>query len=324
VDFILNIAYTSYTINVVIKTTTQGLKEIIMKPYQIFSDSSCDLPDNLVEEHQIKLIPFYVSFDQEIYFKENIDLSKKEFFEKLTSKKIYANTSLPSVQDYIAMFRPAIKEGKDILCLCLTQKFSGSYQSALNAKHILEEQYPQTIISIIDSIQATGGQGILLMQIAAMREAGLSLDEVTHKANLLKATTRIMFTVNSLEYLTKGRRIGKVISLARDMLDLKPLIQLKDAELIPYSNIRGRKRSLDKVFDMLNEYFQDTKENPADYEFCIANATTPEDAHYLEKKLETYLDRKLNLPMFQIGVTIGTYTGPGAIGICFVKRYECI
>lgn len=295
-----------------------------MRTYQIFSDSSCDLPDNLLDEHHIKLIPFYVSFDQENYFKENIDISKEEFFETLTSKKIYANTSLPSVQDYITMFRSALKEGKDILCLCLTQKFSGSYQSALNAKHILEEQYPHALISIIDSIQATGGQGILLMQIAAMKEAGLSLEEVTHKANLLKTTARIMFTVNTLEYLTKGRRIGKVISLARDMLDLKPLIQLKESELIPYSNIRGRKKSLDKVFDMVMEYFHDTEENPADYEFCIANATTLEDAHYLEKKLETYLNRKLTLPIFQIGVTIGTYTGPGAIGICFVKRYEYI
>lgn len=295
-----------------------------MRPYQIFSDSSCDLPENLLQEHQIKLIPFYVSFDQENYYKENVDITKEEFYRTLTSKKVYAKTSLPSVQDYISMFTPSLKEGNDILCLCLTQKFSGSYQSALNAKHILEEQYPDANISIIDSIQATGGQGILLMQIAAMKKAGLSLEEATHKANLLKTTARIMFTVNTLEYLAKGRRIGKVISLARDMIALKPLIQLKEAELIPYSNIRGRKKSLDKVFEMLQEYFNETAENPADYEFCIANATTIDDAHYLEKKLEDFLERKLNYPIFQIGVTIGTYTGPGAIGICFVKRYDCI
>ncbi|NLL01379.1 MAG: DegV family EDD domain-containing protein, partial [Clostridiales bacterium] len=172
-----------------------------MRPYQIFSDSSCDLPDNLLEEHQIKLIPFYVSFDQESYYKDNIDISKDEFYEIITQKKIYAKTSLPSVQDYIAMFRQALKEGNDILCLCLTQKFSGSYKSALQAKNILEEQYPQSVISVIDSIQATAGQGILLMQIAAMKAAGLTLEEVTHKANILKTTARIMFTVNTLDYL---------------------------------------------------------------------------------------------------------------------------
>lgn len=295
-----------------------------MRPYQIFSDSSCDLPDALLQEHQIKQIPFYVSFDQENYYKENIDITIEDFYRALSSKKIYSMTSLPSVQDYMAMFRPALKEDNDILCLCLTQKFSGSYQSAINAKHILEKQYPNSNITIIDSIQATGGQGILLMQMAAMKQSGMSIEEVTHKANILKATARIMFTVNTLEYLTRGRRIGKVISLARDMLHLKPLIQLKEAELIPYSNIRGRKNSLDKVFEMITEYFRDTGENPEEYEFCIANATTLEDAHYLEKKLETYLNRRLTYPILQIGVTIGTYTGPGAIGICFIKRYEYI
>ncbi|HPU64072.1 MAG TPA: DegV family protein, partial [Mobilitalea sp.] len=79
---------------------------------------------------------------------------------------------------------------------------------------------------------------------------------------------------------------------------------------------------LDKVFDMVVEYFKENKENPDDYDFCIANATTIDDALYLESKLETYLERKLNYPVFQIGVTIGTYTGPGAIGICFIKRFN--
>lgn len=293
-----------------------------MRPYQLFSDSACDIPDELLQKHQIKLIPFYISFDQETYYKENTDISKEAFYNTLISGKIYAKTSLPSVQDYISMFKPALKEGNDILCLCLTRKFSGSYQSALNARQILEEQYPEANISVIDSIQATGGQGLLMLQIAAMKEAGLTIEEATDKANILKATARIMFTVNTLEFLSRGRRIGKVISLARDMLDLKPLIQLKEAELIPYSNIRGRKKALDKVFDMTAEYFNRSGENPDDYEFCIANATTIDDAIYLKIKLEAFLGRKLDYPFFRIGATIGSYTGPGAIGICFIKRFS--
>jgi DegV family protein with EDD domain len=282
------------------------------------------LPDNLLKKHQIGLIPFYVSFDQVNYYKENIDITKEAFYETLESKDIYAKTSLPSVNDYISMFKPVLKEGCDILCICLSQKLSGSYQSAINAKQILEEQYPHSVISVIDSTQATGGQGILLLQTAAMKEAGLSLEEATQKAETLKTTARIMFTLNTLEYLAKGRRIGKVISLAKDLLDLKPLIQLKDAELIPYSNIRGRKKALDKVFEMVVEYFHETGENPSEYDFCVVDATTSDDAHYLKEKLETYFNRKLTLPIFRIGVTIGTYTGPGAIGISFIKKYEYI
>jgi DegV family protein with EDD domain len=295
-----------------------------MRAYQLFSDSACDLPESLRKEFQIELIPFYVSFDQETYFKENIEITQESFYETLSSKKVFAKTSLPSVQDYIHAFRPALKEGKDVVCLCLTQKFSGSYQSAVNAKHILEEQFPNAGIYIIDSILATAGQGILLLQMAELQRAGLPVTDLVETADRLKTTARIMFTVDTLEYLTKGRRIGKVIALAKDMLDLKPLIQLKEAELVPYSNIRGRKKSLDKVVEMVTEYFKEYNENPADYAFGIVNATTLKDAQYLQKQVEQYVGHNLTYPIFQIGVTIGTYTGPGAIGICFVKKHDRI
>lgn len=295
-----------------------------MKEYQIFADSSCDLPASLLKEHDITLIPFYVTFDQDIYYKENEEITMKEFYERITSKQVFSTTSLPSVQDYMSKFRTALKDGNDIICLCLTQRFSGSYQSAVNAKQILEEQYPEANIQIIDSIQATGGEGILLMQIAYMKKAGYSLEQVVDKLNLLKPTTRIMFTVDTLEYLAKGRRIGKAASLAGNMLDLKPLIQLKEAELIPYSNVRGRKKSLEKLVDMMEEYFSESGEKKEDYDFCIANATTDQDALYLQTRVEEFIGHKITNPIFQIGVTIGTYTGPGGIGICFVKKYNCI
>lgn len=295
-----------------------------MKDYQIFSDSSCDLPSDLLNKHAIRLIPFYVSFDQDTYYKEHIDISIEEFYEKLSGKNVYSTTSMPTVQDYISSFKKALSDGLDVLCLCLTHKFSGSYQSAMNAKSILEEQYPDSTIEVIDSIQATAGQGLLLLQTAYMKEAGYSLEEVTEIINKLKYTARIMFTVDTLDYLAKGRRIGKVVSLAGTMLDIKPLIQLKDAELIPYSQVRGRKKSLEKIFEMTKEYFITSGENPQDYDFCIVNATTTEDALLLQDKLEDFLGSKLTYPIFQIGVTIGTYCGPGSIGICFVKKYNRI
>lgn len=293
-----------------------------MKAYQIFSDSSCDLPDCLQNEHQIKIIPFYVTFDQDKYFKENIEITKETFYETLTTKHIFSKTSLPSVQDYINEFKPVLKEGQDIICLCITQKFSGSYQSAINAKRILEEQYPNSKMIIIDSIQATAGQGLLLMQIALMKKAGFSIEEAAERVNLIKPTARIMFTVDTLEYLAKGGRIGKVASLAGDMLDLKPLIQLRETELIPYSKVRGRKKSLERVLLMMEEYFNETGENPENYDFCIADATTIEDAQFLQEQVEQFVGHMLTYPIFQIGVTIGTYTGPGAIGICFVKKFD--
>ncbi|BCN32124.1 DegV family protein [Anaeromicropila herbilytica] len=293
-----------------------------MKDYQIFSDSSCDTPPQLLSEFNIQLIPYYVTFDQENYMKENIEITNSQFYETLNSGNVFPKTSLPSVQDYMNVFEEAIKAEKDVLCICLSHKFSGSYQSAVNAKLILEEKYTDAKISIIDSIQATAGQGLVVLQAAYMKQAGYSIDDTIEKLEELKQTARIMFTVDTLEYLAKGGRIGKATSLAGTMLNLKPLIQLKDAELIPYSNVRGRKKSLEKVLSMVEEYFTEHNESYDDYDFCFANATTLDEVNAFKPRVEALIGKSIDYPIFQIGVTIGTYTGPGALGVCFIKKFK--
>lgn len=292
-----------------------------MKNFQIFSDSACDLPTELVEKYQIKVIPYYITFDKENYFKEHEEITNEEFYQRL-AERVFPKTSLPSVQDYMNVFQAAIEQGNDVLCFCLTAKFSGSYQSAVNAKNILEEDYPDAKIVVVDSIQATGGQGLTVLQAAYMKEAGYELDKVAERIEEIKNTSRIMFTVDSLECLQKGGRIGKVTSLAGTMLNLKPMIVLKEAELMPYSNIRGRKKSLDKIIAMVEEYFTENNERYEDYDFCVANATTMEETLAVQTKLEELIGKKVAYPVSQIGVTIGTYTGPGAVGVCFIKKYD--
>lgn len=293
-----------------------------MDDYQIFSDSSCDTPKELLDLHHITLVPFYITFDLEHYYKENEEITNEEFYHKLAHEKIFPKTSLPSIMDYFHAFEKEILKGKNVLCLCLTEKFSGSYQAAVNARDLLAEKYPAAKIYVLDSIQATAGQGILLIQAAYLKEAGYSLEEAVSRLEEIKKTARIMFTVDTLEYLAKGGRIGKVASLAGTMLNIRPMIQLKDAELIPYSNIRGRKKSLDKILSMTEEYFTDNNARYEDYDFCLANATTLEDTRAVQTQLENLIGRPITYPVFQIGVTIGTNTGPGAVGVCFVKKFN--
>lgn len=295
-----------------------------MKDYQIFCDSSCDTPEVLLKQYQVNLIPFYVSFDQEHYMKEIEEISIPDFYTRLTSKKVFPKTSLPSVQDYINHFKPALDSGKDVLCICLSSVFSGSYQSAVNAKRILEEDYPDSNIIIINSIQATSCEGLIVLQAAYMQEAGYSIEKTAEILDTIKNTARIMFTVGTLEYLQKGGRIGKVSSLAGTMLNLKPLIQLKDGELIPYGTIRGRNKSLEKVLRMIKEHFEETQESYEDYDFVITTGTSFEEAEKFKTSLEELIGRKISYPVFTIGVTIGTNTGPDAIGACFVKKFDRI
>lgn len=197
-------------------------------------------------------------------------------------------------------FQEALDQGKDVLCFCLTAKFSGSYQSAVNAKNILEEENENAKIVIVDSIQATAGQGLVVLQAAYMKKAGMDIDAVEAKINEIKNTARIMFTVDTLDYLQKGGRIGKVTSLAGAMLNLKPMIVLKDKELQPYSNVRGRKKALDKVLAMVEEYFEETGDSYADYDFCMANATTLEETKKVQERLEELIGRKITYPVFRL------------------------
>lgn len=295
-----------------------------MKNIQIYTDSSCDTPDVILKKHDIIRIPFYVSFDKEHYYKEIEELSIADFYHKLTTEKIYPKTSLPSVQDYLNHFIDALEKDMDILCICLTAKFSGSFQSAMTAKSILLEDYPDAKIVVFNSYQATSCQGLTVLQGAYMREAGYSLEQIEEKLNVLKDTSRIMFTVGTLEYLQRGGRIGKVSSIAGTMLNLKPLITLKDGELIPYGTIRGRNKALTKVISMVQEYFEQTSESYEDYDFVITTGTSIEESEKMRAELESLIGKKIEYPIFTIGVTIGTNTGPDAVGCCFIKKFSAI
>ncbi|NMA84334.1 MAG: DegV family protein [Epulopiscium sp.] len=291
-----------------------------MKPFQIISDSSCDIADVLLKQYNIELIPFYISFDQEKYAKERKEISLSQFYHTLRQEDIFPKTSLPSVQDYMNKFRPYLEQDVDILCFCLSSKFSGSYQAAVTARQILlEEEKLNGNIIIVDSIQATAGQGLVVLEAAKMKEQGLPLEKVAECINQLKETSRIMFTVDTLEYLQKGGRIGKAGALVGTILNVKPILYLQEGELHPYGVMRGRKKAIKKLIAMTAEHIESN--SLVEYEFGIAHGNCEEDAILLKSFLKKELNIDIHLPFFEIGTTIGTNTGPDALGICFIKKF---
>lgn len=286
--------------------------------FKIISDSSCDLPEAIVKEYGIDIIPYYVTLDSSVYYKENIDITNEEFYRRLTEEKAMPKTSLPSISDYLEVFKKYAGRGLDILCICLTSKFSGSYQSAVNAANMLKEDYPDIKAIVVDSFNATGGQGLIVSEAFYMKKAGLSIEEVADKINKLKLDAKIIFTVNSLEYLRRGGRLGLVSSLAGDLLNIKPIIYLKDAELKPHSKIRGRKKAIKNVIEILVE---EIAANPEDYRFAFITADCHDEAKRLADVLFERHGIMSQLPLMNVGVTIGAHTGPSAIGVAFIKKY---
>ncbi|MDF2612758.1 MAG: DegV family protein [Clostridia bacterium] len=292
-----------------------------MSEIALLSDTACDLPQSLINEYHIKLVPFYVSFDQETYYKEIIDISISKFYEMMREEKIFPKTSLPSINDYMEIFTPIIKEGKSIICVCLSSHFSGSYNSAVNARELILENYPDAQIAIINSLNATGGQGLLVQEIGRMIANNIAFDTIVDTAHKLRESARIFFFVDTLDYLEHGGRIGKAAALLGTMLSVKPLIYLQDGLLFPSGKVRGIKKALAKALENTKEYVGN---DSSSYHYLIAHADNLEYAHIMQQELSSLLNTPITSDFSQIGVTIGVNTGPDAGGICLIKKYEMI
>jgi DegV family protein with EDD domain len=286
--------------------------------FKIFSDSACDLGDSLLLKRNIGLIPFYISFDKTNYYKERTELKTDEFYKTLREEHILPKTSLPSVLDYIDAFTPALEAGNDVICFCLSAKFSGSITSAINAKSVLAEQFPARKIEIIDSRNATAGQALIVLEAANMRDGHFSFDDVVNISIKISNDTKIIFTVDSLEYLEKGGRVGKAGALASAILNIKPIILLDNGELLPIAKCRGRKKSLIEVLLHVNKHMaMDTNK----YNFIIMHSDVYDEATEFNKMAFEKYSIECVCPLLDIGVTIGSHTGRTALGVAFSPKY---
>ena len=288
--------------------------------FKIISDGSCDFSTEEVKKFNIDVIPFYITFDQENFVKEGVDISKEDYFNKLKSEKnLYPKTSQPNPNDYIEECRPHLEAGDDILIITVSSKLSGSYNSARIATDILIEDYPGRTIKIIDSLNACIGQGLILREIIKMRDAGFSLEKTTEIATEILQTTRIYFTLDSLEYLKRGGRVGPTTALVGGILGLRPILQLEQGEVTQLDNVRGKKKAMKLIEEGIVEAIKDEKDN---INFSIGHISSEKEAVNFKSNIESNLNFTIANPITEVGATIGTHTGPGAIAFAYCKKYE--
>ena len=292
--------------------------------FQIFSDGSCDLPPELTKEKNIIVVPFYVSFDDEHYQKEIVEIGIRDFYQKMVDEsKIYPKSSMPSTQDYIDAFLPVVKQEIPIICICITTKFSGSMQSAMNAKNMLLEDYPDAQITVIDATVNTVLQGQYVLEAARMRDTGAGYEETIGRLEEIKSTGRIFFTVGNMEYLKHGGRIGKVAGIAGSVLGIRPVITLKQGEIFPSGIARSRKKSLDKTIDLITNYLEEQKEPISHFSVAVGYGYDYEEAVAYRDTVLNVLKEKYGLqelPIYQIGATISVHTGPYPLGLGIIKK----
>lgn len=292
--------------------------------FQIISDGSCDLPPELTAKKQIRVIPFYVSFDGTNYRKELEEIGIREFYQEMVNRKgVYPRSSLPSVQDYMDAFLPYAKAGIPMLVLCISAKLSGSMQSALSARELILEDYPDAKIRVIDTTLCTVLQGLLVLEAAAMQERGAGFEETAERIEAIKSTGRIFFTVGNLEYLQAGGRIGRVAGIAGSLLGIRPVITMKEGEIFPSGISRSRRKTLEKTVELLRDCLQACGGAVKKYSLAAGFGYDREEAEEYRRLVVERLEGLISLeelPLYQIGATIGVHTGPYPLGLGILER----
>ena len=288
--------------------------------FRLISDSGCDLSMEERQKYDVNVVPFYITFDQETHLKEGVDISTEEYFNRLLAEKnLFPKTSQPSPSDYIDAYTPHLEAGEDIVCLTISSKVSGTYNSATLAAEMLGSDYPECKIVVLDSLNGSIGQGLILKELIKMRDAGYSLEEAVRIAEEVIKTTKTYFTLDSLEYLKKGGRIGPTTALVGGILGLRPVLHLVDGEISQLDSVRGSKKVMKLMTEALTETLKDELQSIS---LCIGHILRKEDSEAFKDSLEESLGMEMPDQAAEIGAAIGTHAGPGALVVSYCKKYS--
>ena len=292
--------------------------------YKIVSDSACDLSKEYLEKHDVTIVPLSVSFDGETYYRDGVDITRDECYQRMVDDpKLFPKTSLPSVESYADVFRSFVEQGFPVVCFTITTLFSGSYNSAINAKSLVLEDYPDANICVIDSKQNTVTQALLIDQFVKMLEDGLSFEQAMSKLDALMASARIFFTVDSLDYLKMGGRIGKVATAATGKLGVKPVIIMKDGDIGLGGIGRNRNKLKNSVLQVAKKYLDEN--NKDNFIVSVGYGYDKEEGFEFMKEVESTLDVKLDSETnVAIGIVSAVHTGPYPIGLGVIRKYETL
>jgi DegV family protein with EDD domain len=270
-------------------------------PVKIVTDSTADLPPQLAKELGITVIPLYVRFGEEVY-RDRVDITEDEFYKRLEHDPTHPNTTQPTPQDFADVYQKLAKEADGIVSIHISGELSGTCNSALQGREMVDKKCP---IEVIDSKVLTMALGLVVVVAATAAKAGQSMDEVVKETKQTLPKLRLLALLDTLEYLQKGGRIGKAKALLGSLLNVKPMLTLKDGEVVPAGQVRTRAKGMDK----LCELGQTAKKIQ---DLAVVHSTTPDEAKSLAERLGSVFDRK-KIKIARLGPTLGVHIGPRAL-----------
>lgn len=270
---------------------------------KIVTDSTADLPQGLADELGITVIPLYVLFGNKTY-RDRMDISEDEFYERLLNSPVHPTTSQPSPQDFASIYRKLCRNADGIISVHISNKLSGTCNSALQGKEIAATKCP---IEVIDSEMVSMGLGLIATGAAAIAGSDDDFEQVVEKTKQLISRTHVWALFDTLKYLAMGGRIGKSKVFLGSVLNIKPILVVKDGEMAPAVQARGRNKGIDLLYGFASKFT--TIEDLA-----VMYTTTLDEAQALVDRMGTIFNRD-RIKIARLGSALGVHAGPGALAV---------
>lgn len=282
------------------------------RPYKLYGDSTADLSEEILSGMDVSIIRLTFEMNGKTY--SDGDISMETFYKKLREGAM-SKTSQIAPSTYEEIFEKEILAGNDVLYLGFSSGLSGSFNSSCIARDNLLEKYPDAKIICIDSLCASTGEGLLLYKADEKKKSGMDIDNLAKWLEATKLHLCHVFTVDDLKFLRRGGRVSATAAFAGTLLGIKPVLNVdNDGHLIPQGKVRGRKHSLEKLVDMMQERVGGW-ENPV---VMICQGDSMEDAEYVEKLVKERFGKQTDVKICYTGTVIGSHSGPGTIALFFM------
>jgi len=268
-------------------------------------DSTADFPDAPARFPNFRVVPLYVRFGDESY-KDYVEIDPAQFYERLQSSPELPTTSQPTPADFLAVYEELAPRYERILSLQISSTLSGTYGSAETAASLLGGDS----VRVIDTRTVSASLALLALGVQRRLQRGTSDQEVDAFVAEYDKQHKLLFTVNTLEYLAKGGRIGKAAAFAGNLLNVKPILTIRDGEVVPLKRVRGNQ----KAFEEFRTIFEGSSSDSPTLKVGIAHAAAPERLDALRTLVERVRPHAQIEIATQLGAVIGTHAGPGTVG----------
>ena len=281
-------------------------------PVKVVTDSTSDLSPQVAQELDITVVPVYVRFGEKVY-RDGVDISHDEFYQRLAVSSVHPSTSQPPPSDFADVYRKLAKETDEIVSIQVTSKLSGTYDSALRGRELVPAGCH---IEVMDSLSVSMGLGLIAMAAARLAKAGESLQGVVDDVKQAIPHIRIFGVFDTLKYLLLGGRIGKAKALLGTLLNVKPLLTMRDGELVPGGLARTRAGGIERLFDFV-------KNALSIQELAIVHSTTPDEAISLSERIGSIFDEE-RIHLARLGPALGVHGGPGTLILALREKVSSI